>query len=346
MHARILSWILALLAAGAAAAAGDAVALRDGHPERYVVRRGDTLWDIASRFLRDPWRWPDIWHINPQIANPHLIYPGDEILLSFDAEGRPQLTVRRGRPTVKLSPRVRATPLREAIPPIPFEAVRQFLDESRVVLSREELERAPYIVESLDGHLVNGSGNRIYVRSIPPTDRLRYGVYRPGRTFTDPDTGEILGHEALFVGTAALQRVGDPATLVLTHTVREALIGDRLLPVGEERSADTFYPHAPPRGTRGRIIAVVDGVSQIGQYQVVVLDLGRTDGIEAGHVLAVHRAGGTVRDVVSPEPRETVRLPDERSGLVMVFRPFERVSYALVMEAERPIHVLDPVTAP
>ncbi len=324
----------------------DTVALQPDHPDRYVVKKGDTLWDISQVFLQDPWRWPEIWQVNPQIENPHLIYPGDVIALVFGPDGKPQLQLLRGRQTVKLEPKVRATPLREAIPPIPMDAIAQFLNDSRAVLTPEELENAPYIVESQDSHLIAGTGDRIYVRSIPDRNSTRYNVYRPGVAYKRPGSETVLGYEALYVGDATLERTGDPATLELTSTVRETLIGDRLLPVAEETIQQSFFPHSPAKQVDGSILKVVDGVSQIGQYQVVVIDLGSDDGMEQGNVLAVYKRGENIRDVVTKERDQRVKLPDERSGLIMVFRPFERVSYALVMNATRAMHINDAVRNP
>lgn len=324
----------------------DTIALQPDHPDRYVVKKGDTLWDISTTFLQDPWRWPEIWHVNPQIENPHLIYPGDIIALVFGADGTPQLQLLRGRQTVKLSPQVRGTPLREAIEPIPMDAIAQFLNDSRAVLTPDELDRAPYIVESMDSHLIAGTGDRIYVRSIPDRSSTRFNVYRPGRAYKRPGSETVLSYEALYVGDATLERTGDPATLELTRTVRETLIGDRLLPVAEETIQQNFFPHPPASDVEGAILAVIDGVSQIGQYQVVVIDLGAENGMEQGTVLAVYQRGSSIRDVVAKESDQRVTLPDERSGLIMVFRAFERVSYALVMNATRAMHIDDAVRNP
>ncbi len=341
---KLFGLVLALLMSPGLLA--DTVALQPDHPDRYVVKKGDTLWDISSTFLQDPWRWPEIWHVNPQIENPHLIYPGDIIALVFGADGTPQLQLLRGRQTVKLSPKVRSTPLREAIPPIPMDAIAQFLDNSRAVLTQEELDSAPYIVESMDSHLIAGTGDHIYVRSVPDRSSTRFNVYRPGIAYQRPGSEEVLGYEALYVGDATLQRTGDPATLELSRTVRETLIGDRLLPVGEEEIQQNFFPQPPANNVDGQILKVIDGVSQIGQYQIVVIDLGTQDGMEQGTVLAVFQRGENVRDVVTKVPDQRVKLPDERSGLVMVFRPFEKVSYALVMSATRAIHINDAVRNP
>ncbi len=323
------------------------VALNPTHPDDYTVVKGDTLWDISARFLSKPWLWPEVWYANPQIKNPHLIYPGDVISLVY-VNGHPQLQLRRGGAGYgpsKLSPEIRVESLDTAIPTIPIDAIQQFLNHSRVV-SQKDLDTAPYIVESADEHLITGAGDRVYVRRIASADQTRYNVYKQGKPYRDPDTGEELGIEALYVGDASLQRFGDPSTLLLTHSTREAVIGDRLFPVDANEIQRNFQPHAPSASMQGRIIAVIDGVSQIGQHQVVVLNRGTREGMEVGHVLAISQAGATVSDKTSDKLSDTVTLPDERAGVLMVFQTFDRVSYALVMSATRPIHVLDKVSNP
>ena len=323
------------------ALANDAL-LRADHPDTYTVVRGDTLWDISGRFLRSPWRWPEIWHVNPQVANPHLIYPGDQLDLVY-IDGKPQLRLRRG--PLKLSPTVRSTPWDGAIPTIPVDAISPFLTRP-YVLTKAQLDDAPYIVDFADEHIVGGAGQNAYVRSIEQTEPLKYEIVRPGGPYKDGETDEILGYEALYVGTSQLQRTGDPATVFINTSQIEAIISDRLIPAGEERATANFTPHAPAMPTEGNIISVLGGVSQIGQYNVVVIDRGLRDGIDPGTVLRVDQRGETIRDVVTPDSRDTVKLPDEEAGLMMVFRSFERVSFGLVLHATRPMHLLDKVRNP
>ena len=320
------------------------VELRSDHPDRYVVKKGDTLWDIAGRFLRNPWNWPHIWYANPQIDNPHLIYPGDVLVLVYDEEGKPRLKLERGLPVVKLSPKARVEPLRKAVPAIPLEAIGPFLTHP-LMTEPGALDGAPYVMQGADEHVITGAGDRVYVRGIADSSVTEYSVVRPGRNYVDPDSGELLGQEALYIGTARLERAGDPASLRLVSTQREVLVGDRLVPADPRGGEEAFQPHAPGETVNGRIIAVMEGVTQIGQHQVVVLSVGEAEGIQRGHVLAVYRAGAQVVDPVSEE-RELVRLPDERAGEVMVFRTFDRVSYALVMRAERAMHLHDAVRNP
>jgi hypothetical protein len=320
--------------------AAEPVALNPSHPERYTVVKGDTLWDIASMFLRDPWLWPEVWYVNPQIENPHLIFPGDEIVLTF-LDGRPILQLNGKN---RLSPRIRATPLDQAIPTIPIDAIAPFLTRPYVV-DENELEKAPYIVHFLDDHIVGGAGISYYARSIMEERPTQYAVVRPEKPYKDPDTNEILGYEALYVGSSELKRTGDPAKLLLTSSDMEAVIGDRLIRATEEEPLIDFQPRVPDSQIEGRIISVLNGVSQIGQYHVVVLNKGANAGLEAGHVLRILQGGNEVRDIVKGRG-ETVTLPLEEAGHLMVFRTFEKVSFALVMDASKPLHVLDWVRAP
>ena len=326
-------------------------AFKPDYPDRYVVVKGDTLWDIASRFLKDPWLWPQVWQINPKIRNPHLIYPGDVIVLYY-VDGKPYLTLEgvagvvppKGIETVKLSPRVRYESLEKAIDTIPRSAIGPFLYRPRVV-SKEEIEDAPYIVSSYEEHLISGTGNRVYAKKVTNDAIAQYGVIRPGEVYRDPDTNEVLGYEVVRVAAARVVRTGDPTTLTLVDAKREVLNGDLLLP-SEEGELDFNFVPQPPRGqVNGKIISVFDGVSQIGQYNVVVLNRGKRDGMVPGTVLAIYQAGKKVAD---PQRSSTswVTLPDERAGILMVFRTYEKVSYALVMRATRAIHVYDRVTNP
>lgn len=338
--------LLALVCAALFAAnlIADEIELANNHPDRYVVVKGDTLWHISGRFLKQPWLWPEVWHVNPQIENPHLIYPGDVITLVY-VDGRPQLRVARGHPTIKLSPTTREERIDQAIPTIPIDAIKQFLTQPLVV-DENELESAPYLVAAADEHILAGAGDRIYVRGVADQQFDKFNVFRPGATYRDPDSGEILGYEALYVGDTQVERFDDIATMKITRSQREALVGDRLVPVSEAEVHTNFLPRAPKKQIEGRIIDVVDGVSQIGQYQVVVLNRGSREGLEVGHALAVYQAGAMIRDTISRDPKDVVQLPDEHGGELMVFRVFDKVSFGLIMEATRPLHVLDKVRNP
>lgn len=321
--------------------------LRDGHPERYIVQKGDTLWDISSRFLHDPWLWPEIWYHNPEVRNPHLIYPGDIISLVY-IDGKPRLTVQtkdRAGEVVKLSPRVREESISSAIPTIPLEAIRPFLTETRIV-EEGVLDSAPYVLASADERVMSAANDRIYVRGLSEEPLKNYTIVRKGDAFIDPDTKQVLGREARHVGDANTTSAGDPATLTVVSSNREILKGDRVLPPTDDAFQANFIPKAPDQTVEGRIIAVLDGVSQIGQYSIVVLNRGLSHELQVGDVLAVYKTGETVRDTIGGKRREMVKLPDERAGELIVFRAFDDMSLGLIMQATRAMHVLDAVRNP
>jgi LysM domain len=321
--------------------------LRLDHPDRHVVVQGDTLWDISETFLRTPWLWPEIWHVNPQIANPHLIYPGDVISLVY-IDGQPRLTLARGPGdrTVKLSPELRIEPIDTVIPAIPLDAIRPFLKSSRVT-DQETLDQAPYVISGHEGRIVSGGGDTLYARDNDGDQLAKYasyGVYHPGQAYVDPDTGEVLGVEALEVGLGKiLAKDADISTVRLTSSDNEILAKDRLLPTEEEKVIPTFFPSSPVNETNGKIISVLGGVSQVGPYDVVAINRGERESIEVGNVMAIYHDSGMVTDRVK---NELVQLPPERAGILMVFRTFEKMSYALVLKAQRPLAVGDTLKNP
>lgn len=316
--------------------------LRSDYPQRYTVVKGDTLWDISNRFLQNPWMWPEIWHVNPQIDNPHLIYPGDVIRMIY-LDGVPRLTVDSSNRVVKLSPKIRVVDDNGAIPSIPLDEINNFLSRSRIVTA-EQLEKAPHVVSGESERLVVGKGDRVYARGDFDDDVSVYGIYRKGDTYIDPVTKELLGVQALDIGSGKMRALDEQiATLLMTRSTEEVRIGDRLL-VEEERAIDsTFFPSAPEQDVDALIIAVEGGVSQVGKYDVVVINRGEREEMAVGHVLAVYKRGGMVKDRVKGD---MVKLPDERAGLVMVFRTFEKLSLGLVLEADRPLSTQDIVRNP
>ncbi len=335
---------LVLVAAFSVAAFAETVAVRPDHPDRYTVVKGDTLWDISGMFLEDPWNWPRIWHINPQVQNPHLIYPGDVLSLIY-VNGEPRLTVTPGDRTVKLSPQIREVPQDQAVTTIPLESISQFVSRNRLILTEQDFEQAPYVVDSLDRHLAAGPGHAIYVRAIEDASRGNYSLYRKGQPYVDPKTEEILGYEAIYLGDARLDAPGDPARMTLLKTNREVLLGDRVFAYRDDRFDPFFQPHPPREEIDGQIIAVVDGLSEVGQFQTVVVNLGDRHNMEVGHVVSIQQQGLTVRDTISDRDDE-VTLPDERAGTAIIYRTFENVSYALVVDAIRAIHVNDVIRNP
>ncbi|RMF20093.1 MAG: LysM peptidoglycan-binding domain-containing protein [Gammaproteobacteria bacterium] len=316
---------------------------RNDYPETYTVVKGDTLWDISSRFLNNPWYWPEIWYANPQIANPHLIYPGDVLTLVY-IDGKRRVTVGKrseAAGTLKLSPKVRATPLASAIPSIPLDAIAPFLTTTRIV-TREELDKAPYVLQGKRGNLVVGAGDSVYVRGETKPEEA-YGVYREATTYVDPDTNEFLGLEARAIAHGKITEArGEIGTYLVQKSSAEILAGDRLLHEEDRELATNFVPSVPDTDVEGKMIAVLDGVSQVGQYDVVVVNLG-ADKVKQGNVLAVYKKGEQVKD---PYTKDILQLPSERAGIMMIFRVFDKVSYGLILRAERPLAILDEVRKP
>lgn len=320
--------------------------LRQGHPDEYTVKKGDTLWDISATFLNSPWLWPEIWHVNPQIENPHLIFPGDLIRLIY-LDGQPRLTLERTLKmvpgTTKLSPSIRVQDADQAINAIPLDKVDAFLSRSRIV-EPGVLEEAPYMLAGQQQRVIVGADDRAYARGIFDPDFTNFGVYRKGQVFKDPETKEILGVYAQGVGTVAISDLHDEvATLDVIRAFEEIRPGDHLLP-SEDRAVDSvFYPSAPDDDIKGQIIAVEGGVTQIGKFNVVIINRGEREGLQIGNVLAIYKTGEVVRDRVKGG---TIALPDERAGLLMIFRTFEKLSFGLVLEADRALAVNDKVRNP
>lgn len=313
--------------------------LNPNHPDRYIVQKGDTLWDISGKFLKHPWQWPDIWHANPQVENPHLIYPGDELTLVW-RDGQPVLELARGLPEYRMSPQVRDITPAAAIPAISLSLIGPFLNKPHVV-GEEILAQAPYVVATANQRVIAGAGDAIYARGTDAHDSEIFSVFSAGEVYTDPETGEVLGYQAVYAGEAALTRAGDPSTLRLIKTSREVMVGDRLLVTEEDGFDLTFFPRRPERDIDARIISVVDGVSQIGQYQIIVVNRGEREGFETGHVFSIYKRGETLRDTVAQEQNAMVTLPENYAGTAMVFRVFDKVSYAIVMKATTAINIHD-----
>lgn len=340
---------LAIAMTGNNSVFAETIKLKANHPDKYTVVKDDTLWDISAHFLESPWKWPEVWSYNPQIKNPHLIYPGDVVYLEYDAQGKPILRVSRGQATVKMSPEIRATRVDTPVASIPLDAIQQFLGEPRV-LSQREIDNAGYIISGKDTRIMSGSGDRIYARGLIPGEdpNSTYVVLRIGKPYRNPGAkaGDILGYEALHVADARVEDFGDPSTLRVQDSTRETIIGDRLVPKKASGLVQAFIPRPPETPIEGQIISVIDGVSRIGQFQTVVVNKGNQDGLEVGHVLAVFQQGKEVRDYNSKKRGEIVTLPDERAGIVLVYRTFDRISYALVMESDRDMAVYDGVRNP
>lgn len=324
------------------------IQLRDDHPNEYVVVKGDTLWDISESFLKNPWMWPEIWHANPQIDNPHLIFPGDVISLVY-LDGQPRLMVNRRATklapgTTKLAPSVRVVPLGDAIPAIPLDVINAFLNKNRVV-DKALMEGAPYVVAGQEQRLILANGDKAYARGDFGQAIPNYNIYRLGDPYVDPISNEVLGFEALDIGSVRVTaQSGDVATLNITRTAEEVRIGDRLLP-DEERAIDsTFFPSSPAdENIEGLIIAMDQGLTHAGSMDVVVINLGSREGLETGDVLAIYKEGKVIEDTVGGGH---IKLPEEKTGLMMVFRTFDKVSYALILESDQPIKLNDKLYSP
>lgn len=351
----------AISAAALAQAPTAPLTLKPDAPDRYVVVPGDTLWGISQRYTDSPWRWPELWGLNKdQIRNPHLIYPGYVILLD---RARGQLTIgdKGQAPTtatttatttesgvVKLGPRIRSESVaKEQIPSIPASIIEPFLSRPLIV-EPDGLDKAPTIVGTETDRVILAAGNAAYVRGMGNSKEESWYVFRRGGPLVDPDTKQTLAYEAIYLGTARLDRPGDPSTVVLTSAVQEVGAGDKLVAAGRPQPI-SYAPHAPSRPIRGRVIGIyggLGGVGEAGPQSIISINRGARDGIEVGHVVAIYTLGGSVRDVSKAGSDASIKLPDERAGLAFVFRVFNRVSYALVMKVSRPVAPLDVVQNP
>ncbi|MBL8384185.1 MAG: LysM peptidoglycan-binding domain-containing protein [Burkholderiales bacterium] len=338
----VLTVALGIAVPAAALAQAQAPRLADNAPDRHVVVPGDTLWGIAAKFLKDPYRWPDVWEPNrDRIKNPHRIYPGDVIVL--DRSGAmPKLKLA----TVKVVPRTRIEQTSAAIPSIPANIIEPFLTQPLVV-EEGGLANAPKIIATQEGRVYLGRGDLAYATGNVDDKVATWSVYRPGSALVDPVTKETLGYEALFLGTARLERKTVPTTLRIIDSKQEIGTGDRLTPTPRPDVIE-YAPRAPKNAVDARVLSMVGGVRETGSNRIIALSKGKRDGVEEGHVLALYSYGAEVLDRTSIYDRNapTVRLPDERNGLVFVFRVFDRVSYGLVMSAERPVKVGDVAQKP
>ncbi|MBB2485282.1 LysM peptidoglycan-binding domain-containing protein [Mitsuaria sp. WAJ17] len=326
-------------------------------PDSYTVKKGDTLWAISTLFLKSPWRWPELWGMNQdQISNPHLIYPGQHlVLVKVDGRARLELAQRVVGPdgTAKLSPRARIQPAGDdGIPAISMSLIEPFLNEA-VVLDQDSLASAPRVAAAQEGRVLLSRGDLAYVRGALP-NRGDYRVFRSAKPLRDPITKEVLGYEAAYVGTVEFLRPGTPsdgktlevpATFQVKQARQEVNAGDRLAPV-PPRNFDSFVPHAPKQPLDGRVIAIYGEALNAGQNQIVSINKGTQDGVERGHVLALWRTGQEARDTTMQGRPETIRLPDERHGRLLVFQAYRRVSYALILSVQQPVSAGDRFSQP
>jgi hypothetical protein len=389
----------ALVSAFTLPALADELQLRDDAPEKYAVVKGDTLWDISGRFLKSPWRWPEIWKMNKaQIKNPHWIYPGDLIVLDRSG-GQPQLKLvpgaGHGVDTTRMSPSTRETTIESnAIPTIPVSVIHPFLAQPRVVPAGE-MDKAPFILGTNDERIILAKGDTAYATG-GPVNATRWNVLRPGKALKDPETGEVLGYEVEYLGDARTLLPGAPQKILITQAAQEILSKDKLLPANDDMPFE-YAPHAPENRVQGRIISAYGGLSDSGRYQTVVINRGAKDGLDQGQVLAIYQNGETVKLSKEEQERITwlasksgapntawlnndvrclnkdgkatydqptdakgvyrsaclnnadeshIKLPDVRSGLLMVYRVYDKVAYALIMQSDQAVHLLDTVRNP
>lgn len=389
MRKTIISLIL-LMTPFMTALAADASAVKADAPDRYTVVQGDTLWSISARFLKDPWKWPEVWKLNQeQIRNPHRIYPGDIVVLDRSGQGaqlrliQGQGPARGGGGAVKLSPRVRATALKDsAVPAISPSAIEPFLSRPLVV-GENELDSLPFILATQENRVAIGAGNVAYVENLTKEMGNAFQVFRRGDALIDPENNELLGYQAVYLGEARVLKLAEQSTIEITKSQQEIYVGDRLVPSSKEVPTFSYVPRAPGKAVRGRIVSTYGNLGETGPAGIVALSKGTKDGLEVGHVLAILRSQSTARYETrmaplygrqglsgsdslrtyyaepltsrdSPllenpkpiRPEDAAKLPDERYGLVMVFRTFDRAAFGLVMQATRPVAVNDVVINP
>ena len=325
----------------------DEIRLQDNAPDRHIVVQGDTLWGIAAKFLKDPWRWPDLWRMNQeQIKSPHRIYPGNIIVLDRTKE-QPQLKLATPVIEKKLDPRVRVEKGGADIPSIASALIEPFLSQP-LVIEEDGMDAAPRIVAAQEDRVYVGSGNIAYVTGIDKSSQKLWQIYRPGKPLVDPETRRVLGYEAFYLGVARVSKEGNPATIEIITAKQEIGRGDRLLPAARALPLN-YVPHAPDKMVQGRVVSSYGGINETGRNSIITINKGSRDGMEIGHVLALYRFGKSFTDVTPASAggdKVTRKLPDERYGLIFVFRVFEQVSYALVLNVSRPVNVNDVVQTP
>ena len=380
MRKVIISLIL-LVTPALTAFAAEAPAIKEGAPDRYVVQRGDTLWGIAGRYLKEPWRWPELWKINQeQLKNPHLLYPGDTLVLDRSGGDASLQLVKLD--TTRLEPRIREERSeRNAVASIAPSVIDPFLSKPLVV-SANELDSAARIVATSESRVTLGAGDRAFATGISKDKGYIWQIFRRGDPLIDPETREVLGYEATYLGEARVSRHGEVAEISIVRSTQEIYRDDRLVPLGKQAPVFAYIPHPPNLPVKGRIISAYGSLQETGPMSIVALSKGARDGLLVGSVLAIERSqtdarysqrteplfgrsGITGRDTPRTYYAETIpprdvllsrgeavsrkdiaKLPDDRYGLLMVFRTFERTSFALVMEASRPVAINDFVTNP
>ena len=339
---RIISALI-LAATVACATAAERLELVDNPPERHIVVKGDTLWDISGKFLKQPWRWPDIWRMNQdQIKNPHLIYPGDIVWLDL-SDGNPRLRLGKPLGNDKLQPKVYSTAIQQVIPSIPPKSIEPFISQP-LIIEPGDATVTTRIVTTQEDRVILGNGDTAFVSGIPDASVEKWHIFRPGKPLKDPDTGETIAQEAFFLGNATLVEPGEPATIRITQSKEEVSRGDWLKPA-PPTNIIAYMPHRPEQEIRARIMSIYGGVNEGGAGSVIALNRGEADGMAVGHVLALYRKRVS-QDLDENNRRISTTIPDERYALIFVFRTFDRVAYALVVESSKSILVGDAARNP
>jgi LysM repeat protein len=322
-------------------------------PRSYTVKRGDTLWGLSNMFLRDPWLWPEIWYVNPQINNPHLIYPGDVLTLVQGRDGSvSQIQLTRG-PVARLSPTLRngGVNANGTVATVPYDTIRTFLSRPGIITS-DEIRNAPYVMSIRDAHLVGGLNNDLYVRGSAAASGERYNVMHIGQPLYGGNSHKQVGYMAVYAGSVQISRTGEPATARVTESAREILIGDLLVPNAPIDTA-AIVPHPPAHPVDTLVVAVTDGVNLVGSYKVIALGAGSAQGLEVGHVLRAWSTAKRANDhcrringVYDCNHDHYTPLPAEIAGTLLVFKVYEQVSYALVVAVDEPVRINDHVSNP
>ncbi|MGE5387214.1 MAG: LysM peptidoglycan-binding domain-containing protein [Betaproteobacteria bacterium] len=336
---RIISALI-LAAVAACAFAQEKLQLVDNPPDRHIVVPGDTLWGISGKFLKEPWRWPEVWRLNKdQIKNPHRIYPGDIVVLDRSG-GTPRLRIAT---PLKVQPQVYSEAIKKEIPSIPANIIEPFISRPLIV-DADTLNEVPRIVASQEDRVFLGTGDQAFVTGIPDTSIIDWSIYRPGKPLKDPETNQTIGYEAFDLGSARLVQPGSPAVLKVTVAREEIGRGDRLAPA-PKTDIISYVPHSPDFAIAARVVSIYGGLNEAGKFSVIALNRGTQDGLEVGHVLALHRHRVSM-GYDENDKRVTTALPDERYGLIFVFRTFGKISYALVMDASKSVIVGDAIKKP
>lgn len=321
---------------------GDVVRIRSDSPLQYEVVKGDTLWDISGRFLEEPWLWPEVWQDNPQIVNPHLIYPGDIVVLVY-VDGEPRLTLQRegGLPVVKLSPEVRREVLLTPIPAIPLEDIEAFLSKNRVA-EVDEMENAPSLLGSQGGEVYSAEDDIVYAFGNWGLQDKYYDIIRPEREVRDRISGEVIGVEAIIIGYATrIHQEGQKGTLRITKSFEEISLGDRFLPKMPVTFEPTFFPAPPPFEVDSEIVDIEFGETYGGAGDTTILNVGKRDGVEPGHLLALQKA-----DHIIDHEGEQLHFSGEYFGDVLIYQVFKDFSLGLILNSKLAVKLQDKAASP